>query len=869
MQFLSFNVEDLLRGLWASICQFLYWLIAWLYELFMNISQVRILEDGDIKPIYQRITMILAIIMVFYATFEAVKYVVQPDTFSDKEKGGSKLVLKMIMVVILIAFVPKIFSWSYDLQNAILKNQILEKVILGKETVDTNEAGRYFSANILGMFYYPETEIFSEKELNEEANCDKVSCKGVVNLNIGTLTQYGKLQYMQLGLTDGDEVDSGGSGDVFTYYIHFDGLFAVLVGAFVIYMLVLYCIDAGVRVAQLTFLQIIAPIPIIGYLAPQKDGIFQKWTKQCITTYIDLFIRIAIIYFILLICQILSTAYSDGTLLNNVAELSTTMKVFVYIALIMGLLLFAKKAPDMLKELFPKSGAASGNFGLKAGARVPAIAARGAGMAIGGALAGAKGLIGGTANRIKRNFQNRDSRKENKANYKQSKADHKTARQARRNFNRQARRGQYMIEDRDAKGNVIMRTATKDEIAKKKQELNQDLKDRKIDRDSAKAAHQNTKYRSVLLSAAAGVTGGTARGAVAGAKATDVKGVAKQVSAGLKAENTALAKTEKWYDEGGGSRINRTITGVEKGLGISTSTDRIANTVKRYDNQIKVNETLASAEGDTKAKRDDVENRLASKLESRELKAKITDKERKYLESKVSPDLDIQEGDTVSSLYARYKAKTEEAKSKLDSKIKDGASQEDIDKARMALENAEVVETQLKKHAMRAAYTQMLQDPTSSLNDPVAMQKMETMKLSVQNANRNLDTIRKFESYTQRDKSNEERQILDDMAKKEQKIRESTDLSDSEKAARIADIQKAAKEKIDNLPEKYMRQIKAFKGEIAFEDYDQLDEIITRLQNIADDRTRANMAIKETKRRIEASNATTAAKADNSTSGGK
>ena len=77
-----------------------------------------------------------------------------------------------------------------------------------------------------------------------------------------------------------------------------NGIFAVIVGGVIAYLLVLYCIDVGTRAVQLAFLQIIAPIPIIGYIAPKKDGIFQKWTKQCITTYLDLFIRTAIIYFI-------------------------------------------------------------------------------------------------------------------------------------------------------------------------------------------------------------------------------------------------------------------------------------------------------------------------------------------------------------------------------------------------------------------------------------------------------------------------------------------------------------------------------------------------------------------------------------------
>lgn len=397
MQFLS--VGGWLRGMWADLCSGIYQLVAWLYELFLNVSRVELLSTKNIEPIYQRITMILTIIMVFYVTFEVVKYVVQPDSFSDKEKGGGKLTLKMILVVILIAFVPSFFTLAYKFQNVIFDNQIFSKVILGKQGIDTNKFGRVFSSNILSMFYYVDEEAWGEEateKLEEEDNCEGIPCKTIVNANLSSLIEYGTLPFLEIGIASGDTDPEEGTGDVFKYYIHFDGLFAVAVGLFVSYMLIIYCVDIGARVVQLTFLQIIAPIPIIGYLSPKKDGIFHKWVKQCITTYLDLFIRTAIIYFGLLICQILSEAYSSGTLFNNISgELSGTMKVFIYIALILGVLMFMKKAPKLLGELFPSTGAASGNFGLKPGERLkPAgrFLGAAAGLAAGAAIGAATGL---------------------------------------------------------------------------------------------------------------------------------------------------------------------------------------------------------------------------------------------------------------------------------------------------------------------------------------------------------------------------------------------------------------------------------------------------------------------------------------------
>ena len=119
----------------------------------MNVAKVNILSSDQVKPIYQRVTMILTIIMIFYVTFEFVKYVIQPEAMTDKEKGASKIVQKMVIVVVLIAFVPTIFSTAYRLQNSIIGNQVFSKVILGKQNVNSQEFGRNFSANLFRMFY--------------------------------------------------------------------------------------------------------------------------------------------------------------------------------------------------------------------------------------------------------------------------------------------------------------------------------------------------------------------------------------------------------------------------------------------------------------------------------------------------------------------------------------------------------------------------------------------------------------------------------------------------------------------------------------------------------------------------------------------
>lgn len=398
-----FSVTESLNELCAWICSIVYQLVAKIYEIFFEIAKVDILTTDEITSIYSRVTMILTIIMTFYITFEMVKYIIEPDKITDKEAGAGKIASKLIIVVVLIAFVPTIFSKAFELQTKILENDLITKIVLGtsQDKVSLTSQGRIFSSNVLNVFYYVEPDVGIVNGVSED--CDGMSCENIVRSNLSGLAENGKIPYMNKGLTETNDIEVDGE-EVEMYKIHFDGFIAAAVGIFMLYILVLYCVDVGKRWVQLIYLQIISPIPIIGYLSPKKDGVFQKWCKQCLTTFLDLFIRIVLIYFILVICRILtnSSMFKNSGLDNNGG--------WVYVFLTLGLLMFAQNAPKLLQELFPSVGAASGNFGLKAGERfAPTLnaakgVARGAGVATGLALGATLGAVHGTRQGLRGDF---------------------------------------------------------------------------------------------------------------------------------------------------------------------------------------------------------------------------------------------------------------------------------------------------------------------------------------------------------------------------------------------------------------------------------------------------------------------------------
>lgn len=810
MQFFKTNVVDWIvsgiRTLMAMICQFLYPLISNLYNLFVNISKVDILSSEQLKPIYQRVTLMLTIVMVFYVTFECVKYIVQPEGLTDKDKGLGNIVYKMVLVVVLIAFVPRIFEGANVLQNAIIEKNVIGQVILGTKTnVDVEKLGSTFSSSLLSIGY-----TIDEDKVDE--NCGDLKCGTIVNMNISTLATMNKLPYLTMGLDATVEETAPTANQekvkVSAINFEFNGFLSVVLGLLIAYILVLYCVDVGVRWAQLVYLQIIAPIPIIGYLSPKKDGIFQKWVKQCITTYLDLFLRTAIIYLVLLLSSTLLEAYHNPNNNDLLANVAPNLRMWVFIFLVLGVMMFAKKAPKMLSELFPKGGAASGNLGLSLKDR-PAVA-RAAGMAIGAGIVSAKGAIAGSINQTKRNWRNLKTGK-----HKNDLADY-----GRSSVNRVKSFGTRFgagVKYWQTIGDKNAHNAAKEDLQKAKQQY----RDAKIEQQSAKAAVQNSRPRFGSLAGVTGAIGGAVRGATAGVQATDMKGIQKQVSQGLKNETKALEKTEKWYKEGGGSQFDRAISGIEKSLGITTESETIANEIKHEEDIIKENEALIASEGNVKNKADEVEKRIDSKLNT-DSKAQVDANAQAYLTSKfadidLSQEIDPANGNpiplTMADLRKRYKAKTESAQAALDEAVKrnnGNTNAPDVVNAQVALKNAITQEDLVKKHTMRAAFTQVLQ---GNNDDPVAVQRKDMLLQSISDARRNSDTVRKLRdqidgtSFTQ------------------------------------TDFDAFMSGKIEN--------------------YDQFDAINGKLQGIINNRNMENARRKETKRKLEASAKNAAAKANN------
>lgn len=173
--------RDALRSLMLSLCNIIYRLISFVYEVFYNLGTARLLFDSDVQPIFRKVGLIIGLFMVFRVAFAFIQYVVNPDTMFDKQKGIGKIIVKVIVSIVLLGSTQYLFNAAFTIQNKILESQILEKVILGGEYTETESGMRDFGSNLSSTFF---TSFYRINDDSNLANSETYNlCKNILGEN--------------------------------------------------------------------------------------------------------------------------------------------------------------------------------------------------------------------------------------------------------------------------------------------------------------------------------------------------------------------------------------------------------------------------------------------------------------------------------------------------------------------------------------------------------------------------------------------------------------------------------------------------------------------------------------------------------------
>ena len=369
-----------------------YYLVALTYNLFLIVSRINIFDPnvksaGGItgEDIYNNITMriytIIGIFVLFVVAYQLILNIVNPD----REKSATtKMVQNAIKALIFVILLPMVFNYMHVFQVHVVENGTIPAIILGQNPTSARNkaggAGKQVALIVYLSFYHPEGGDYStfydeQGELRKDDEILEKCREGISNSGHEEKSWFGTktCDYWLKAMKRAEDPDNShvisditGSGDL-RDWIDEDGgseymwIIASACGFVVAWFFASYTIDIAYRAVKLSMLQIIAPAPLFLRIFPKFEETYDKWKKELIKTYLEIFARLAIIFFIVYLCQmvpvfiraIFASASTTGTSLE---------KAFATVMLILGLLKFAKDAPKLFKDLFAGEMFAGLNF---------------------------------------------------------------------------------------------------------------------------------------------------------------------------------------------------------------------------------------------------------------------------------------------------------------------------------------------------------------------------------------------------------------------------------------------------------------------------------------------------------------------------
>lgn len=407
---------NLLRTIASSLNFCVYFLLGMMYQIFFNVSSAQLFENETIKNFYGRVQLIIGVFMIFKLAVSILQGIMDPEKFTSGKEGSfgsviTRVIVALIMLAVIVPInVPDVqnansyekyinnngllFGTLYSLQDRILSENTLGRLILG--TTDTSDnpdsidqsgmsdeeiqqqklerSANIFASTILKGFLRINMLPEDQREDDDETKETNWYCQGQdltddhrIAINVYSqldispsvlLSDPIVLAKCNLNWQANVPIVNLIAGDS-KYVFAFNFIAALVVGAIFLVILVGFTVDIAIRSIKLAILRLLAPIPIISYIEPKsaKDGMFASWVKALTSTYLDLFLRLAIVYFVIFIIQDMMV---NGIVIDQAGGLVGIISViFIWI----GLFFFAKMAPKFIKDALGLKGSMT-NIGL-------------------------------------------------------------------------------------------------------------------------------------------------------------------------------------------------------------------------------------------------------------------------------------------------------------------------------------------------------------------------------------------------------------------------------------------------------------------------------------------------------------------------
>lgn len=426
------------------------------YNIVIELSKAELLQRETIETITRNLYILFGVVAFFRLAMVLVNSIIDPEKLNEKGKGLSNIFFRVVGMIILLIVTPFLFEMSYDLQGKIVgadpSQNIIFRTILGDSSnISGENAGKALQNIALSSLitidnnYLEGDGTVCEYKRDEDGNitdyntfenagecgfaplvcapngdgtctpqggyiydegvCDWGNCQKAVDrynqMYVAENMQPSKLA-AYAGVSEKIDVD-GEEQEVYVY--NYMMIVTTVVGIFMTYIVISFAIDIAVRMFELVALEILSPLFIATFVDPKstQSGPFKNWLSAVGKSYANLYIKLAVLALVVFLVSIINQSH----MFSAMGDVGGLAKVFVVI----GLLIFAKKAPKWIMDIIGIKGDGMGLWTPKK------LAENMAGGALAGRLAGKAGRgLAGVANSTARNLRSasRDRNKRRK-----------------------------------------------------------------------------------------------------------------------------------------------------------------------------------------------------------------------------------------------------------------------------------------------------------------------------------------------------------------------------------------------------------------------------------------------------------------------
>ena len=340
----------ILRSISFSLTIVLYTLIPKLYAIFEILATNKFFTEKNIANISNNIYILVSVIMLFAFGIKLISTIVNPDLVEDKKKGTGKTFVNAIIAVVLITLIPFGFTKLYEAQGSLLESHFVEKVVFGMDPEGGNEPGQVLAGYTFSAFCHPA----SDKVVSTE-----MASSGENHYNNAITKDINEIEYL-------DGIINNKIGD--EWEMEYNIILSPLAGGYVVYELILMCIDIAFRSIKLGLLQLIAPLVICAFIFSGQD-LLVRWIKEVVSTFVLVFIKIAALTFMIYGLSLLPNFLTQDDVKDKYGLIggSNLAQGFIRVVILIALLQLVKKLPDIINKIFGTDIKMSGGIGDRLG----------------------------------------------------------------------------------------------------------------------------------------------------------------------------------------------------------------------------------------------------------------------------------------------------------------------------------------------------------------------------------------------------------------------------------------------------------------------------------------------------------------------